>query len=148
PWRNAKTTKAPTASRPAQPNSCDRVMAVPPSRPHPLAAAAVELDRAVGDDDAKGRADGAFDQADLAARGAHQLGDDGEPGPDAAGAGRALERLEQVRARPLAEPGAGVGHLDHHHRALAPAGDAHLVAAGIARVTALERLHRVAREVE
>ena len=51
-----------------------------------------------------------------------------------------------ARAAPESRP--GVGHLDHHHRALAPAGDADLVAAGVAGVAALERLHRVAREVE
>ncbi len=70
------------------------------------------------------------------------------PRPGAAGAGRALERLEQMRARRARKPGAGVGHLDHHHRALAPAGDADLVAAGIAARAALQRLHRVAREIE
>ena len=44
--------------------------------------------------------------------------------------------------------GPGVGHLDHHHGALAPAGDAQLVAAGIVRRAAFQRLQRVAREVE
>ena len=73
--------------------------------PHPLAAPAVELDRAVRDGDAEGRADGALDQLDLAAMGAHQLGRDGEAEAGAAGAGRALERLEQVRARLLGQPG-------------------------------------------
>src|SRR6266849_1064990 len=70
-------------------------------RPRPLAAAAVELDRAVRDGEAEGRPDGAFDQANLAAMRAHQLGHDGKPEADAAGAGRALERLEQMRARAL-----------------------------------------------
>ena len=118
------------------------------SRARALAAAGVELDRPVRDGEAEGRPDGALDQADLAAMGAHQLGHDGEPQPDAAGAGRALEGLEQMRAGALGEPRAGVGHLDHHHGALAPAGDADLVAAGILGVAALERLHRVAREIE
>src|SRR5262249_3812973 len=70
----------------------------PRSRPCALAAAGVEIDRAVRDREAEGRADGAFDQADLAAVGAHQLGHDGKPEPDAAGAGRALEGFEQMRA--------------------------------------------------
>src|SRR5262249_39245639 len=96
------------------------------SRPRALAAAGVEIDRAVRDREAEGRADGAFDQADLAAVGAHQLGHDGKPEPDAAGAGRALEGFEQMRARLLREPGAAVGDLDHHHRALAPAREADL----------------------
>src|SRR6516225_11925035 len=102
-----------------------------PSRPRALAAPGVEIDRAIRDRQAEGRADGAFDQADLAAVGAHQLGHDGEPEPDAAGAGRALERFEQMRAGLLREPWPGVGDLDQHHCALAPAGDADLVAAGV-----------------
>ena len=46
------------------------------------------------------------------------------------------------------DAGAGVGHFDHHHRAFAPAGDADLVAVGIARFAALQRLHGIARQVE
>src|SRR5262245_65430307 len=69
-----------------------------PSRPCPLPAPRIEIDRAVRDREAEGRADGAFDQADLAAVGAHQLGHNGKPEADAAGAGRALERFEQMRA--------------------------------------------------
>ena len=43
----------------------------------------------------------------------------------------------------------GVGHLDHHDRALAPAGDADLVAAGIVGArAAFQRLQRIARQVE
>jgi len=53
-----------------------------------------------------------------------------------------------MRARLRRKARAGVGYLDHHHRAFAPAGDAHLVAAGIARRAALERLHRVARDID
>src|SRR6058998_1763000 len=60
-----------------------------PSRPRALAAVRVEIDRAVRDREAEGRADGAFDQANFAAVGAHQFGDDGEPEPYTAGAGRA-----------------------------------------------------------
>ena len=77
----------------------------PPSRAGALAAPDRELDRAVGDGEAEGRADGAFDQADVAAMGAHQLGRDGKAEAGAAGAGRALESLEQMRARPLGKPG-------------------------------------------
>ena len=57
-----------------------------PSRPRPLATPGVELHRAVRDGEAEGRADGALDQADLAAVGPHQFGHDGEAEPDAAGA--------------------------------------------------------------
>ena len=53
-----------------------------------------------------------------------------------------------MRAGALGESRAGVRDLDHRHRALAPAGDANLVAAGIAGVPALERLQRIAHEVE
>ena len=80
--------------------------------------------------------------------GAHQLGGDGEAQARAAGACGARKGLEQMRARLVRDAGPGVGHLDHHHRALAPAGEAHLIAAGVAIIAALERLHRVARKVE
>ena len=80
--------------------------------------------------------------------GAHQLGRDGEPEPGAAGAGRALERLEQMRARLVGQPG--------------PVSDTSITTTAPSRrpVTriwsrpgslggaALERLHGVAREVE
>src|SRR5262249_26865239 len=134
----------PGSSRPLNPRSQS------PRRlsPCPLAAAGLQLDRAVRDGQAEGRADRALDQADLAAMGAHQLGRDGEAKPGAAGAGRALERLEQMRARRLGNARAGVRHLDLDHGALAPSGDADLVGAGVARVAALERLQRVAREIE
>ena len=46
------------------------------------------------------------------------------------------------------EAGAGIGHLDHHHRALAPAGDADLVARRIVRRARFQRLHRIAREID
>src|SRR5207249_10586017 len=119
---------------------------VRPSRPRALTAVRVEIDRAVRDREPEGRADGAFDQANFAAVGAHQFGDDGEPEPNTAGAGRALERFEQMRAGFLRKSRAGVGHLDHDHRAFAPAGDANLIAAGVLALARLERLHRVARE--
>src|SRR5262249_54825484 len=64
------------------------------SRPGAPAAAGVEIDRTIRDRQAEGRADGAFDQADFAAVGAHELGHDGEPEPDAACAGRTLEGFE------------------------------------------------------
>src|SRR6516225_11808290 len=81
------------------------------SRPCPLPAPRVEIDCAVRDREAEGRADSAFDQADLPAVGTHQLGHDGKPEPDAAGAGRALERFEQMRAGLLGESRPGVGDL-------------------------------------
>ena len=72
------------------------------SRP-PRVAVGVELHRPVRDGDAERRADGAFDQGNRAAVGADQLGGDGEPKAGAAGAVRALERLEQMLARPWPE---------------------------------------------
>ena len=42
----------------------------------------------------------------------------------------------------------GVRHLDHHHGALAPAGDADLIARRIVRRPRLQRLHGVARQIE
>src|SRR5919108_509094 len=119
-----------------------------PSGPCPLAAPRIEIHCAVGDREAEGRADGAFDQTDLAAVRAHQLGDDGEPEPDAAGASRALEGFEQMRAGFLGEPWTGIGNLDHRHRTLAPPGDADLIAPRILGVARLQRLHGVAREIE
>ena len=62
--------------------------------------------------------------------------------------GRALERLEQMRARLVGNARPGVGDLDHHHAAFAPAGDADLVARRIARAARLQRLHGVARDVD
>src|SRR5437868_13974079 len=87
-----------------------------------LAAPGAELDRAVRDDDAEGRADGAVDQADLAAMGADQLGRDRKAKSRAAAACRALKCLEQMRARSVIHTRPGVGHLDHRDGALAPAG--------------------------
>ena len=43
---------------------------------------------------------------------------------------------------------AGVRHLDHHHGALAPPGDADLIARRIVRRARLQRLHGVARQIE
>src|SRR5262245_10345628 len=119
-----------------------------PSRARALAAARVEIDRAVGDRNAERRADGAFDQTDLAPVRAHQFGDDGKSEPDAAGAGRALEGFEQMGAGLLREAGAGVGDLDHRHRTLAAPGDADLILAGVLGVARLKCLQRVAREIE
>src|SRR6266508_5917040 len=104
-----------------------------PSPPAAGAAPRPQLDRAVGDADAEGRADRALDQLDLAAMGAHQLGRDGEAEPGAAGPGRALERLEQVAARLVGDAGPGIRYFDHRHRALAPPVDADLVARRIVR---------------
>ena len=53
-----------------------------------------------------------------------------------------------MRAGALGKPGAGVGDLDHHHRAFAAPGDADLIAVGVALGAALERLHGVARQIE
>ena len=53
-----------------------------------------------------------------------------------------------MRAGFLRKPRAGVGHLDHDHGAFAPAGDANLIAAGVLALARLERLHRVACEIE
>src|SRR5207248_5747350 len=118
------------------------------SRPRPLAAAGAKLDGAVRDREPERRPDGALDQTDLAAVGAHELRRDREAEPGAARPGRALERLEEMRAGLLAQARAGIGDLDHHHGALAAAGDADLVAAGLVGRPGLGRLHGVAREIE
>src|SRR5262249_56917393 len=96
-----------------------------------LASTRVGADRPIWNNEAEGGADGAVAQRDLSIMGTHQLGHDREAEPDAAGAGRTLERLEQVSARLLGQSRAGVRDLDHRHRTLAPAGDADLVTAGI-----------------
>src|SRR5215470_2891461 len=69
------------------------------SSPRALAAPRLQVDRLVGDGEPEGGAERAVDQVDLAAMGADQLGGDGEAEPGSAGAGRALERLEQMLAR-------------------------------------------------
>src|SRR6185437_9022701 len=66
--------------------------------PLPRVAMGVELDRAIRNGEAEGRADGAVDKIDVAAMCAHQLGRDRETEAGAAGAGRALERFEQMLA--------------------------------------------------
>src|SRR5271156_4703615 len=90
-----------------------------------------KLDGAIGNGEPQGRADRALDEADIAAMRAHQFGGDGEAEAGAAGAGRALERLEQMLARLRRKARPGIGHFDHDDRAFAAAGDADLVAAGI-----------------
>src|ERR1700674_1845581 len=69
--------------------------------PRPLGAFLVERHRLVGDDHAEGGANGAGNQVDLAAVGAHELGGDGEAEPRAAAPRRSLERLEKMLARHL-----------------------------------------------
>jgi hypothetical protein len=108
----------------------------------------LELDGAVRDDDVERRPDGALGELDLAPMGAHQFGRDREAQPGAAGARRALEGLEQMLARLGGEAGAGVGDVDDHHRAFAPAGDADLVARRVVGLARLQRLHGVAGEVD
>ena len=51
-------------------------------------------------------------------------------------------------ARPRRDARAGVRHLNHHHGALAPPGDADLIARRIVRGARLHRLHGVARQIE
>src|SRR5262245_55561815 len=69
------------------------------SRARALVPPCPQLDRAVGDGHPEGRPDGALDQSDLAAMSAHQLGRDRKAKAGATRAVRALERLEQMRAR-------------------------------------------------
>src|SRR5579871_5312806 len=67
-------------------------------RPRPLVADGQQFHRTVRDDDPEGGADGAFDQLDVAAMGADELGGDREAEPAAAGAAGGLKRLEQMLA--------------------------------------------------
>jgi len=85
-----------------------------------------KLDGAVGNGQPQRGADSALDQPDVAAMGANELSGDGKAQAGTAGAGRALERFEQMGSRLFREARAGVGHFDYHHRALAAAGDADL----------------------
>ena len=96
------------------------------------AAMRAQLHGAVGNGQPQRRADRAFDEADFAAVGADKFGGDGEAETGAAGPGRTLERLEEMRLRPFGKAGAGVGDLDDDDRAFAPSGDADLIAAGVA----------------
>ena len=86
-----------------------------------------KLDGAIRDRQAQGGADRALDQTDFAAVGTHQFGGDRQSKPGAAGAGRALERFEQMRACLVRKAWSGVGNFHHHHRAFTPAGDANLI---------------------
>ena len=104
------------------------------------AAMGGKLHGAIRNGEPQRRADRALDQTDFAAMRTHELGSDGKPEPGTAGAGRTLERLEQMRARLFGEAGAGVGNLDHDHRAFTTAGDADLVAPWIAIGTAFAGL--------
>ena len=70
------------------------------------------------------------------------------PSPVPPVAGRTLERLEQMRLRLLGKTRPSVGDLDDDDRAFAPAGDADLVAAGVAGGAAFQRLRGVACEVQ
>ena len=54
------------------------------SRPRPLVTHGKQFHRAVGDRNPEGGTDGALDQMDVAAMGAHQLGRDRQPEPAAA----------------------------------------------------------------
>ena len=76
-----------------------------PSRAGALATPAADIDRAIRNGETERGADGAFDQADFTAMGAHQLGDNGKAEPGAACAGRALERFEQMGAGASGSPG-------------------------------------------
>ena len=98
-------------------------------------AAFVQNHGAVRNDDAEGGAERAFQEPDLAAMRAHELGRDHEAEARAAAACRALKRLEQVRAGAFGQAGPCIGHLQHDDRALAAADDADLVAFGIVRRT-------------
>src|SRR5215510_11927476 len=79
-----------------------------PSRAGALVPPGPQLDGAVRNGHPEGRPDGALDQPDLAAMSAHQLGRDRQAKAGAAGAVRALERLEQMRARLRGKAGTGV----------------------------------------
>src|SRR5262245_7488770 len=98
------------------------------SGPCALAAPRAELDGAVGNRDPEGCPDGPFDQPDVAAMPAHQLGGDRQAEAGAARARRSVESLEEMHARLVRYAGAGVRDLDDDDRALAPAGHAHLIA--------------------
>src|SRR3954465_6215349 len=86
-----------------------------------LAAACPQLDRTIRDADAESGADRAFYQTNVTAMRARQFGRNGKAKPGAAGAGRALERLEHMLARLIRNSRASVGNLDHHHRAFTAA---------------------------
>src|SRR5262245_49691098 len=106
-------------------------------RPLPLVPHAQKFHRAVGDHDAEGGADGAFDELDAPAMCADEFGRDRKAKAAAAGAAGALERLEQVLARLGRNARAGIGDFQDRDRAFAAAGDADLERGGIALRTAL-----------
>src|SRR5262249_21160085 len=109
-------------------------------RPRALAPA-VELHGAIWNGDAEGCAERPFDKPNLAAMGTHELGGDCEAEAAAASAVRSRKRLEQMFARVGGKPRPGVGNLDNYHGALAPPGDADLIARLVLRLARAERLH-------
>src|SRR5579885_409435 len=116
--------------------------------PGPFATPGVQLDRRIGNGDAKRGADGARHQCQIAAMGAHKLGCDRQSQDGAATTRGSLERLEQVGARLFRNARAGVRHFQHHHAALASASDADLIARRIALSARLQRLHGIARHID
>ena len=96
------------------------------------AAMGGKLDGAIGNRQPQRGADRPFDQTDFAAVGAHQFSGDRKSKPGAAGTGRALKGLEQMRPRLFRKARSGIGNLDNHHRAFAAASNANLIPAGVA----------------
>src|ERR1700749_3551770 len=64
-------------------------------------AAGAQIHRAIREGEAQGSGAGAFDQAEVAAVGTHELGGDDKAKPSAPRTGRALESFKQMRLRLL-----------------------------------------------
>lgn len=112
-----------------------------------LTASYAQIDRAVGDRDAEGGADGSRHEPDFAAMRAYELRRDGQAESRAAGARRALKSLEHVGARLLGHARPGIGYLDYHYAAFTPSSKTNLVPCRIARTARLQSLHGITRNI-
>src|SRR5579871_1297975 len=141
--KGRRLCKSAFRGRTAAPRPAGRASSVPVLAVAPIPA------RAVGDDDLEGGAGaGGVDERDAAAMGAEDFRGDGEAEAGAARAGAALEGLEEMAACPFGDAGAGVADADLDVRPVARGRDGQPAYHGGALVAAIERLHRVAGEID
>src|ERR1700674_246001 len=124
-----------------------------PLRPRPssipISSVPPVLARPVRDDDLERRPGaGAVDEGDAAAMRAGDLGGDGKAESGAAGAGAALEGLEEMAAGAFGDARTGIADADADIRSVAGRGNGQPADDGHALVAALQRLDRIAAEID
>src|SRR5258708_6636024 len=119
----------------------------PPSSVDAFTTSCTEIDRAVGNCDAEGGADGSRHQTDFTAMRAHEFCGNGQTQPSAPGARRALKSLEHMSTRFFRYARPGIRQLDNHHATFAPPSNANLIARPVARAPGLHRLYPLARDI-